>query len=206
MNCVVYDRLMADYEKIRVEISGSAEGKLALNLGCGPKMVWENWINIDAFTVHPGVLRADLVNPGYLPGTVDLIHSSHSLEHVPMHEGLRAFENWSVLLKPGGILHLAVPDLENICRLLLSPDIGEDHKWNWYIYTLYGYQIDPEIMPNERVQRRDLKTDYGQIHFTSFSKARLQSLAQKFGFEVADLFSYDGFGTPSLYMKAIKRL
>jgi len=201
---VTYDRPIAEYEQTQREIEKSASGKLALNLGCGP-MIWENWVNVDAYAKHPGILKADFVSPGFAPGTVDIIYSSHSLEHVPIHRGLWAFENWAELLKPGGILHLAVPDMENICKCLISPDVSEDLKWNWYVFALYGYQIAPEIRPHVRNVRKDLVTDPGQFHYVTFTKRRLEDLCRQHRLEIAELYSYDGYDTPSLYMKAIKQ-
>ena len=52
--------------------------------------------------------------------SVDLIYHSHLLEHLEQEEGEELIQECFRVLKAGGILRVAVPDLERICRDYLS--------------------------------------------------------------------------------------
>ena len=52
--------------------------------------------------------------------SVDLIYHSHLLEHLEQEEGEDLIQECFRVLKAGGILRVAVPDLERICRDYLS--------------------------------------------------------------------------------------
>lgn len=82
---------------------------MKLHLGCGRRY-------IPGF-VHVDLLRAphiDIVGPveklPFAESTVSLIYASHVLEHFGRNEYKHVLTEWFRVLKPGGILRLAVPD------------------------------------------------------------------------------------------------
>lgn len=173
-----------------------------LHMGCGPQIL-DGFVNIDGYYEDPRVTKLDMTDPmDQWRGTVTSVFSSHSLEHLPIRPGLKALRNWIGILKPGGHLFLAVPDLEGICRIFLDPNVSEEHKWSWYIYTLFGYQTDPNIRSND--MSLDVPLFPGQFHTAAFTMNRLRSLMAQHGMKIEELFDYDGWGTPSLYLHAIK--
>jgi SAM-dependent methyltransferase len=99
----------------------------------------------------------------YKSGTVDEIRSVQCLEHLPMAEGPRVLRYWYELLKPGGVLHMDVPDFEETARQLLAqPD---EASKDWYYRLVYGSQ----------------KNEYA-YHKNGFSPARLERLLREAGF------------------------
>jgi len=102
---------------LKVQGAGTAApapaGKQALylHLGCGTKN-------------FPGFINIDLDAPGadmnlnltkQLPwerGTVTGIYSEHFFEHVGANQGIRLLHECHRILKPGGIVRFAMPDLE----------------------------------------------------------------------------------------------
>jgi len=53
--------------------------------------------------------------------TFDAVYGSHVLEHFDYKDGLlAALKEWQRVLKPGGVLHLSVPDLDILAHLLLQ--------------------------------------------------------------------------------------
>jgi len=99
----------------------------------------------------------------YGVGTVDEIRSVQSLEHLDMKEGPRVLRHWREILRPGGMLHVDVPDLEETARQLLAqPD--EPSK-EWYYRLVYGSQ----------------KNAYA-FHKNGFSPARLEWMLREAGF------------------------
>jgi predicted SAM-dependent methyltransferase len=51
-------------------------------------------------------------------GVFDFIYSEHMIEHVPWSEGMKMLRECFRVLKPGGIIRIATPDLDFLLRLL----------------------------------------------------------------------------------------
>jgi len=108
------------------------------NLGCG-RHVHEGWINIDLASSEPGVLVHDLSNGIPLPEqSCTIVYHSHVLEHLDRAKAHGLLRECYRVLKPGGILRIAVPDLEQICRVYLAkleqavggkPGAANDYEW-----------------------------------------------------------------------------
>jgi SAM-dependent methyltransferase len=99
----------------------------------------------------------------YPPDSVDEIRSVQVLEHVGMKEAPVVLRHWHALLKPGGFVHVDVPDFEETARQLLAqPD---EAAKDWYYRLVYGSQ----------------KNAYA-YHKNGFSPARLEWLLREAGF------------------------
>jgi len=99
----------------------------------------------------------------YAPDSVDEIRSVQVLEHVGLNEAPRVLRHWHEILKPGGLVHVDVPDFEETARQLLAQS-DEDAK-DWYYRLIYGSQ----------------KNAYA-YHKNGFSPARLEWLLRRAGF------------------------
>lgn len=85
--------------------------KVCLNLGCFNKKL-PGFINIDIREdVEPDILDDGFKLNKFKSQSVDLIYSSHMLEHLDFKESMLALKRWHDVLKPGGVLRLAVPDV-----------------------------------------------------------------------------------------------
>jgi SAM-dependent methyltransferase len=179
----------------------SSEKGLHLHLGCGPQIL-DGFVNIDKYHKDPIVLQCDMYKLPFSEGTVDTIYSSHALEHLPIRHANTTLRNWSKVLRKNGYLYLAVPDLEEIMSIMLDENVDDNSKWNWYVYTLFGYQI----RPGEFTSDSDTKAiiDQGQFHTTGFTKKRITFLLEREGFKVTEIFNYDGWSTPSIWVEARK--
>lgn len=83
---------------------------MKLNLGGGNQKI-------------PGLINVDRLNgqevyplPAYADGSVDEIRASHILEHFGHREVPQVLAEWMRVLKPGGVMRLAVPDLDWIIQ------------------------------------------------------------------------------------------
>lgn len=87
---------------------------MKLHLGCGEKHI-DGYINIDAREL-PGVDQVDDVKTlsGQSVNSADVIYASHILEHIQRREYTSVLNRWFEILKPGGILRIAVPDIEKV--------------------------------------------------------------------------------------------
>ncbi len=72
---------------------------------------------MDFASTGPGVIRQDLNEPLPFPDyTFDAVYHSHVLEHFPREDAPRLIAECHRVLKPGGVLRVVVPDLEEILR------------------------------------------------------------------------------------------
>lgn len=90
---------------------------IKLHLGCGSKFI-PGFDHIDS-THHRHLTHCADVSqlPMYGDGSVDLIYASHVLEHFGRREYPQVLREWHRLLRPGGILRLAVPDFAAVAAL-----------------------------------------------------------------------------------------
>lgn len=89
-----------------------------MHLGCGDIRL-PGFLNIDRRETDATDVVRDvrLLNTVAEPGTVDLIYACHVLDHFTRWEYQDVLRYWRSLLRPGGVLRLAVPDFESIVAL-----------------------------------------------------------------------------------------
>lgn len=84
---------------------------LKLHIGCGRKKI-HGFTNIDILPdVDPDLVEDIFLLPSYQPESVDLIYACHCLEHSDRNGYARILQRWHEVLKVGGVLRLAVPDI-----------------------------------------------------------------------------------------------
>jgi predicted SAM-dependent methyltransferase len=94
-----------DAEAMRIV---NTEDRIRLNIGCDRTQIG-GFLGVDFNPdVNPDVLAPADKLP-YEDNTVDEIYASHVLEHLPYEN--KALEEWLRVLKPGGLLTVAVPDI-----------------------------------------------------------------------------------------------
>lgn len=83
-----------------------------LHLGCFHKKI-HGFINVDIREeVSPDVVDDVFKLEKFADNSVDLIYASHVLEHADIKTAQQTLKNWFRALKSGGVLRLAVPDME----------------------------------------------------------------------------------------------
>ncbi len=91
-----------------------------LNLGCGANF-HPAWTNIDFTSTGIGVKAHNLLHG--IPSndeSFDFIYHSHVLEHFPKSKAQNFINECFRVLKPGGLIRIAIPDLEQIAKLYLE--------------------------------------------------------------------------------------
>lgn len=87
-----------------------------LNLGCGSHFN-KRWINIDFSKTGEGVIAHNLLNGiPFADNSFEVVYHSHVLEHFPKNEAKEFIKECYRVLKPNGIIRIAVPDLEQIVK------------------------------------------------------------------------------------------
>ncbi len=91
-----------------------------LNLGCGQRF-HSAWTNLDFRSTGPNVIAHDLTQGIPFPdSSFDVIYHSHILEHFSKSKAKFFVNECCRVLRPQGILRVAVPDLEQIIRAYLD--------------------------------------------------------------------------------------
>ncbi len=120
----------------------------SLNLGCGQRH-HPAWVNVDFTTTGEGVIAHNLSQGiPFEDGTFDVVYHSHVLEHFSKTGAIAFLQECHRVLRPGGILRVVVPDLEQIARMYLealdhaSSGASEwsDH-YEWILLELFDQTV-----------------------------------------------------------------
>jgi predicted SAM-dependent methyltransferase len=116
---------------------------LKINLGSGEKPL-PGFVNVDALADAPGVdVVADISET--LPfddGSASLVYAAHILEHFPHAEVPRLLREWRRVLRDGGQLLIAVPNLDVIAQMLTERRGWFTPPHDPWIGAIYGGQKD----------------------------------------------------------------
>lgn len=93
-----------------------------VNCGCGEKYSTDSeWVNIDFNSNSKNVKKVNILKGlPFANNSVDAVFSSCMLEHFTKDQGEEHIAECYRVLKPGGILRIVVPDLENVCKEYLE--------------------------------------------------------------------------------------
>ena len=102
------------------ELTPTVASPRRLHLGCGGRF-HPGWLNVDLHPQHPTVRPHDVTTPLPFPDRhFDAVYHAHLLEHLPRSSALPFVRECFRVLMPGGVLRVAIPDLEQIARLYLE--------------------------------------------------------------------------------------
>jgi len=195
---------MEDVTKERSqEPSGTTFDSRRLNWGCGEHPE-PGWINSD-IKDGPGIDLSCDIREG-LPleaDTIDYAVSIHALPEIPYTDIVGALRELRRVLKPGGVLRLALPDLDKGIKAYLSEDEDyflipdEDAReigskfivqmiWYGYSRTLFTYDFTAELLR--------------KAGFTHVTRSDFRTTASRFP-EIVELDSRE---KESLYVEATK--
>jgi predicted SAM-dependent methyltransferase len=100
-----------------------------LNLGCGSRF-HKDWINVNMNATGKGVIASNLLEGiPFESNTFNVVYHSHLLEHLSKTDGINLIKECYRVLKPGGIIRIATPDLEQIIKnytRYLHESLGDD--------------------------------------------------------------------------------
>lgn len=105
----------------------------------------DGWITVDLFEKSADE-QVDITNMQPLInkyGLADELRCSHILEHFPFRDTPRVLKEWVRALKPGGLLHIEVPDAEWGCENLLKNKDATPDVYLAELYKLIGLQTNP---------------------------------------------------------------
>jgi len=105
-----------------------------LNLGCGYHYATsKEWTNIDFVSDDSLVIAHNLLDGiPFKNESFDLVYHSHVLEHFKKNDAYLFLKECHRVLKPGGIMRIAIPDLEKIAKS--------------YLESIRQYDMEPNLI------------------------------------------------------------
>lgn len=105
-----------------------------LHIGCGGNAL-EGWLNVDISRENKDVVYMDAAKPFPIPdNTFDYVFSEHVFEHLNIHGQLNYLYEARRILKPGGVIRIATPNIERIIGLFKKGrnEVENDYlNWNY---------------------------------------------------------------------------
>lgn len=125
---------------------------IRLDIGNGD-MPREGWISVDRKQGREAYPLA------YPDNYADEIEASHILEHFSHRDKVKVLRDWVRVLKPGGRIRIAVPDIEALCRMWLNGDLARLRKTYPQLdfeRILYGAHVDDNDFHKSAYHRDEL--------------------------------------------------
>ena len=145
---------------------------MKLHLGCGPRHI-PGFVHIDALDAPHVDHVAAIDRLPFIPDdSVELIYACHVLEHFKRSVVAEVLGEWRRVLRPGGVLRLAVPDFAALCEVYQSTG-----RLDLVIGPLYGRQ-----------------NHLYNIHYNAFDETSLGALLEQAGFEHAARYDWRATG------------
>lgn len=158
-----------------------------LNLGAGPIHLdsdsfceWENSDFAQTESAQGWSLEKlrDFTKPftDLEDNSIDFIVAWHIIEHVGLHENAAIIKEWNRVLKPGGSLFIACPDLSKIAKHIVDRDgpwqdwficmvnvfgpyngfVGDYHKWGYNVESLSKLLQENGFSSVDELKREEL--------------------------------------------------
>lgn len=154
--------------------------KAYLNIGCG-NIYSSDWNNID-FIKNKDIVRWD-IRKGlpYPDSSMDAVYSSHLFEHLSPREARNLMTEIRRVLKTGGIVRTAIPDLQRVCEEYLKcldnakKDPSEKNKarYDWVMLELIDQMVREKSggLMRETLDSGNFDKEYAQSRIGDLAKS-----------------------------------
>jgi predicted SAM-dependent methyltransferase len=101
---------------------------------------YEGWLNLDLIPHDPRFIWFDARAPLWLPDeSADIVFSEHMIEHISYADGVALLTDIFRVLKPGGMVRIATPDLARTCALAGERSAIQQNYVNYINQTFGGH-------------------------------------------------------------------
>lgn len=159
-----------------------AHARFKVHFGAGNNIL-DGWLNTDLTPMSESVMRLDTTRPlPFLPGSADYLYSEHHLEHMTEAAGLSFLHECFRVLKRGGVLRVATPNLTKIADPGMVHQDGGPEYLEFISRTFGGRSADWCFMIN------NLFYNWGHRHL--YDVSRLMTLLADVGFDSIETAGY----------------
>lgn len=170
-----------------------------LNLGCGSKLYksLEGWINVDIedkknIPEDVEYYKCDITDMTELfpVNYADEIHAYHVVEHFYKEDIVEILKEWYRILKPGGTIHIEMPDVlksamnlvfgmfhgdQNLInRMGVQGFYGDIERGNEYSFHKWGWTVSSFAPLLEAAGFKDIRTAPCQTHMRDMRDFRIE--------------------------------
>lgn len=114
------------------------------------------------------------------PGSVDHILTSHFLEHLYKKEAEEVLHGFYSVLKPGGTLHVIVPDLHYRAKRYINKACSEESNCEFVESLLFTKPECPGLM----LRWREFIGGFGLLHRWMYDEPSMRAMLERSGFSI----------------------
>lgn len=109
-----------------------------LQIGSGANLL-RGWLNTTLYPFAPGAVFLDARMPFPISdASFDCVFSEHVIEHLEFDEAAQMLREAQRILRPGGRIRIATPDLQQIIALYTQPHAGAQQAYiRWILDTFH---------------------------------------------------------------------
>jgi len=174
---------------MRFWLTKKTEDATKLHIGCGD-VYFDGWVNIDIES-EKADKKHDMRRPLlYKDNSVDFIYNEHFIEHATIEEAVKILKVFYRVLKLGGVLRIATPDLDYLIEKYISPswknqDWIETYGYQWIqtraemlniCFREWGHQY---LYNAEELERRLKQAGFEKIYLQKWNESKYTELANR---------------------------
>ena len=166
---------------------------MKLNLGCGHKKL-PGFVNVDLAGSDQDVDLSVFPWP-WEDCTADYILASHILDHLSKSDAEKFIDECYRILRRGGELRIAVPDMDKFIKCHLSGDFSSLKGYHW---TNLNHLMGGDETERNPAQRHKYMYNYETLYYY------LGSFSTIYESHFADTYDNKDYEAISLYVTAVK--
>jgi predicted SAM-dependent methyltransferase len=161
---------------------------LKLHVGCGDVYL-EGWVNIDVESSKADVKHDLQTSLPYDDSSASFIYSEHFIEHLAAEAGANVLKEFYRVLKAGGVLRIATPDLRYLMKKYFlgwkSQDWIKTYGYGWLqtraeminlCFRGWGHQY---LYDREELERRLREAGFKRLRNKRFGESDYEELRGK---------------------------
>lgn len=169
-----------------------------LHIGAGPNLL-DGWLNTTLQPIKTGSIHLNAIQPYPLPNSsFDYVFSEHMIEHVTFQDAQIMLSECFRILKSGGRIRIATPDLERMLAVYTdTPTAEQDTYIRWtvdnFLTDTDGY--NPSFVIN--------KIFHGWGHVFIYDEKTLKYALESVGFQ--DVVRFNSGASDDVHLRDIEQ-